>query len=45
MIPVEIGVTTHRTESFEKEKNNEHLKNNLDILEKRRGDATLWIAT
>lgn len=44
MIPVEIGMATHRTTNFDSEKNEEGLRNNLNLLKERRDKATLWIA-
>lgn len=39
VVPVKIGMTIYRTPSFDSEKNDEYLRNNLDMLEgkKRRG--------
>lgn len=39
--PVEIGMATHRTTNFDSWKNEEGLKDNLDLMEERQDEATL----
>lgn len=41
---VEIGMTTHRTTSFDPEKSKEDLRNNLDLLKEKRNEAALRVA-
>lgn len=41
VVLVEIGMATYRTTNFDSEKNEESLKNNLDMLEEKRGEVTL----
>lgn len=40
LILVDIGMTTHRTINFDSEKNEEGLRNNLDLLEERKDSRT-----
>lgn len=44
VIPIEIGVTIYRMTSFNPEKNDEYLKNNLDVLKEKRDKVALRIA-
>lgn len=44
VVLVEIGMITYRTTSFNLGKNDEYLRNNLDMLEEKRDEPTLWIA-
>lgn len=41
VIPVEIGMTMHRTTNFDLGKNEEGLRNNLDLLEEKMDEVTL----
>lgn len=44
VVLVEIGMTTYRTANFNPERNDEHLINNLDMLEEKRDGDALRIA-
>lgn len=44
MVLVEIRMTMYRIMNFDSKKNKESLKNNLDMLEEKRDEATLWTA-
>ena len=44
MVPIEIGVGTHRTEYFAEEKNDEQICLNLDLLEEKREGASQRVA-
>lgn len=43
VILVDAGITTYRTTSFNSEKNDEFLINNLDVLEEKRDEIALQI--
>ena len=43
MIPVEVGVTSTRREVFHEESNNDHLRINLDCLDKVREKASIKV--
>lgn len=45
VIPVQIGMSTHKTTNFDSEKNEEGLSNNLHLLEERRDKVVLPTAT
>lgn len=44
VVPTEIEMATYRTTNFNSEKNEESLRNNLDMLEEKRDEATLRVA-
>ena len=44
VIPLEIGFPTLRTSSFNPSDNNEYLKKNLDLIEKKRENAMVKLA-
>ena len=44
VIPAEIGVTTHRTEYFNEEQNDEQICMNLDLLEEKMEGASQRVA-
>lgn len=44
VIPVEIGMTTYRIVNFDSGKNEESLRNNLNLLEEKRDEATLRVS-
>lgn len=44
VIPVEIGMTSHKATNFDSEKNEEGLRVNIDLLAEKRDEAALWIA-
>lgn len=41
VVPVEIGMTTYRMENFNLERTEEHLRNNLDMLQEKRDETAL----
>lgn len=41
VVPVESRITTYRMTNFNLERNEEHLRNNLDMLEEKRDEAAL----
>ena len=43
VIPLETGFPTMRTNSFNPSNNDEHLKNNLDLIEEKRENAMVQI--
>ena len=44
VIPLEIGIPTTRTSSFNPKDNDEQLNRNLDLIEERRQDAMVQLA-
>ena len=44
VIPLETGFPTMRTNSFNPSDNNEHLKQNLDLIEEKRENAMVQLA-
>ena len=44
VIPLETGFPTFRTSLFNPSDNNEYLKNNLDLIEKKRENAMVQLA-
>ena len=44
VIPLETGFPTLSTSSFNPSDNNEHLKENLDLIEKKRENAMVQLA-
>lgn len=43
VILVEIGMDTYKKENFDSRRNEESLRNSLDLLEEKRDEATLRI--
>lgn len=44
VVPVKIGMATHRTANFDLEAKEKGFKNNLDLLEEKRDEAVLRVA-
>lgn len=43
VVPVEIGISSHRTASFDPKRSEEGLRNNFNLLEEKRNEAVLRV--
>lgn len=43
VIPDKIGIVTYRTTNFNSGRNEEGFRNNLNMLEEGKDEATLWV--
>ena len=44
VIPIEIGMPTHRVQAYDLARNEEVLRMNLDLLEVLREEVSVWLA-